>query len=203
MGSMVPGMRDLLRGRRFRFALLAAAIGLASPTAVQPVAAAEVKVRFERIDGFEAPGTPAELNKVGVIQVGRKSRKHILILNPGTSASAAYFVPLAKTVVQKARSWQIWAVERRENLLEDHSVLDRAKAGQVSGQELFDYYLGFLTNPSVTTHFQFIDDADVAFARDWGMRTEIEDLRRVVQLAAQRANRIVVRGHALGGPLTT
>jgi hypothetical protein len=200
---MVPGMRDLLRGRRFRFALLAAAIGLASPTAVQPVAAAEVKVRFERIDGFEAPGTPAELNKVGVIQVGRKSRKNILILNPGTSASAAYFVPLAKTVVQKARSWQVWAVERRENLLEDHSVLDRAKAGDASGQELFDYYLGFLTNPSVSPHFQFIDDADVAFARDWGMRVEIEDLRRVVQLAARRANRIVVGGHSLGGSITT
>jgi hypothetical protein len=203
MASMVRSMTDLRHGKWFRVALAAAAIGLASATLAQPVAAAEVKVRFQQLDGFESPGTPSQLNKVGVLQIGRKSRKNILILNPGTSASAAYFVPLAKTVVQKARSWQIWAVERRENLLEDHSVLDRAKAGDASGQELFDYYLGWLTNPNVTTHFQLIPDADVAYARDWGMRVEIEDLRRVVQLAAQRANRIVVGGHSLGGSITT
>jgi hypothetical protein len=203
MGSMVRSMTDLRHGKWFRVALAAAAIGLASATLAQPVAAAEVRVRFQQLDGFESPGTPSQLNKVGVLQIGRKSRKNILILNPGTSASASYFVPLAKTVVQKARSWQIWAVERRENLLEDHSVLDRAKAGDASGQELFDYYLGWLTNPSITTHFQLIPDAEVAYARDWGMRVEIEDLRRVVQLAAQHANRIVVGGHSLGGTITT
>src|SRR4029450_6694092 len=120
-------MMDLVHGKRFRVVVAAAAIGLVFATCVRPVAAAEV--RFEQLDGVGSPRPPPQLNKIGVLQIGRKSRKNILILNPGTSASAAYFVPLAKTVVQKARSWQIWAVERRENLLEDHSVLDRAKAG--------------------------------------------------------------------------
>ena len=44
-----------------------------------------------------------------------------------------------------APGWQVWAVERRENLLEDHSMLDRAKHGDLTGQQLFDYYLGWLT----------------------------------------------------------
>ncbi len=162
------------------------AVGFLVALAARP-ALSDVDVRFERLDGFAAPGTPAELNKVGVLQIGPKRAKNILVLNPGTSASAAYFAPLAKTVVEKAKGWQVWAVERRENLLEDHSVLDRAKDGTATGQELFDYYLGWLTDPSVTKHFQLIPDTDVAYARDWGMRVEIEDLRRVVKLAQKRA----------------
>jgi len=68
---------------------------------------------------------------------------------------------------------------------------------------VFDYYLGWLVNAAVTTHFQFIRDADVAFARDWGMRVEIEDLRVVVNLAQKQAKRVVVGGHSLGGSITT
>jgi len=166
-------------------------------------ARADDALRFERLDGFPAPGTPANLNKVGVLEIGPRKARNILVLNPGTSASAAYFAPLAKTVVEKAPGWQVWAVERRENLLEDHSVLDRAKDGTVTGLELFNYYLGFLTDPTVTTHFQFIQDADVAFAREWGMNVEIEDLRVVVKAAKQRGRRVVLGGHSLGGSITT
>ena len=183
-------------------ALVAAAAGLTVATSA-PAATSEVAVRFQRRDGFQAPGTPAELDTVGVLEIGPRGARNILILNPGTSASAAYFAPLAKTVVSKARGWQVWAVERRENQFEDHSVLDRAKEGMASGQELFDYYLGWLTNPSVTTHFQFIPDTDVAFAREWGMRVEIEDLRRVVKAARRRGRKVVLGGHSLGGSITT
>src|SRR5690349_4554333 len=100
----------------------------------------DVGVRFVRIDGTVSPGTPPALNKVGILQVGSSKARNVLVLNPGTSASAAYFAPLAKTIVEKLPDWQVWAVERRENQLEDHSVLDQAKDGLVSGQGLFDYY---------------------------------------------------------------
>lgn len=72
-----------------------------------------------------------------------------------------------------------------------------------NGRELFDYYLGHLDDPSVTPHFEFIPDADVAFAREWGMRVEIEDLRRVVKVAQRGGRRVVVGGHSLGGSITT
>ena len=171
--------------------------------ALAPLARADDAVRFERLAGFPSPGTPASLNKVGVLEIGTRTARNILVLNPGTSASAAYFAPLAKTIVEKAPSWQVWAVERRENLLEDHSVLDRAKDGAATGLELFNYYLGFLTDSTVTTHFQFIPDADVAFAREWGMRVELEDLRVVVKAAKKRGRRVVLGGHSLGGSMTT
>ncbi len=192
-------------GKRRWLALVAAVLGMAfaAPATSAPPVPSEIAVRFERLDGFEAPGTPPELNKVGVLEIGPRHARNILVLNPGTSASAAYFAPLAKTIVSKVRAWQVWAVERRENLLEDHSVLDRAKEGTATGQELFDYYLGWLTNPAVTTHFQLIPDASVGFARGWGMNVEIEDLRRVVLAAKRRGHRVVVGGHSLGGSITT
>src|SRR5262249_10405386 len=75
--------------------------------------------------------------------------------------------------------------------------------GRAAAQEVFDYYLGWLVNPAVTTHFQLIPDANVAFARDWGMQVEIEDLHVVVNLALKQAKRVVVGGHSLGGAITT
>ena len=160
-------------------------------------------VRFVRIDGFAAPGTPPHLNKVGILQIGSPKARNVLVLNPGTSASASYFAPLAKTLVELLPNWQVWAVERRENLLEDHSVLDQAKDGLVTGQQMFDYYLGWITNPAIMPHFEFLADADVAFASEWGMRVEIEDLAVVVKEARRHNRRVVLGGHSLGGTITT
>jgi pimeloyl-ACP methyl ester carboxylesterase len=185
---------------RFRgICLVIVVLGLA----LAPAASAKVRVSFERLKGFDAPGTPAKYDKVGALKVGPKNARNVLILNPGTSASAAYFVPLAKDVVTRAKGWQVWAVERRENLLEDHSMFNKAKAGTVTPQQVFDYYLGYLTKPSVTNHFQSIPTDDVAFARDWGMRVEVEDIRRVVKEAKKLGGRVAMGGHSLGGSITT
>jgi hypothetical protein len=92
--------------------------------------------------GFAAPGTPANLDRVGVIKVGPKGAKNVLVLMPGTSAGGGYFVPLAQWLVTRVKGWQVWSVERRENQLEDESVLDKAKTGQATPRQLFDYYLG-------------------------------------------------------------
>jgi hypothetical protein len=97
----------------------------------------------------------------------------------------------------------VWAVERRENLLEDQRMLDRAKAGRASTEQVFDYYLGWLRDPSITRHVRIPSDADVAYARRWGMRTEIRDLRRVVLRARRLGGKVVLGGHSLGGTITT
>jgi pimeloyl-ACP methyl ester carboxylesterase len=188
--------------------LAAAVLALVSATfstvagATAP-AGAEPAVRVKRLDGITAPGTPAKLNKVGVIETGPSDAKNILILVPGTSASAAYFEPLAKDIVSKAKGWQVWSVERRENLLEDHSMLDKAKDGKATPQQLFDYYLKHLTDPSITKHFEFIDDADVGYAHDWGMQVAVEDIHRVVEAAKKQGGKVVLGGHSLGGTIVT
>lgn len=202
------GSRDRWTRKLIR-AITALAIALvllaaqAAPALGSRAAGEKVDVRFRRIEGFKSQGTPAKYNKVGVIEVGPSDAENILVLVPGTSASAAYFVPLAKDVVRKSDGWQVWAIERRENLLEDHSVLNQAKKGKAQPKQVFDYYLGFITDPSITKHFEFIPDADVAYAREWGMRVEVEDMRRVINSAKSKGGKIVLGGHSLGGTITT
>ncbi len=168
-----------------------------------PASAARVQVRFARIAGFASPGTPAKYDRVGILRIGNPRARNVLVLNPGTSASAAYFAPLARSIVSRARGWQVWSVERRENLLEDQSMLDRAKTGRATAKQLFDYYLGWIDDPSVKSHFRLIPDSEVGYARQWGMNTEIQDLRRVVLRAKALGGKVVVGGHSLGGSITT
>lgn len=168
-----------------RLALIAA---LVTATAA-PAGAATV--RFERIAGVASQDTPAAFDKVGILKIGRPKARNVLVLNPGTSASAAYFAPLMKSVVARSPKWQAWAVERRENLLEDQSVLDRGKAGTATIKEVFDYYLGWLKDSSIASHVRLIGDDEVGFAKGWGMRTEIGDLRRVVLRAQKRGGKVI------------
>ncbi len=179
------------------------ALALAALLAIGAATAASATVKFQRIAGYDAPATPDELDRVGILKVGPRRAPNVLVLNPGTSSSAAYFRPLASTIVKASEGWQVWAVDRRENQLEDHSVVDRAKAGEASPQELFDYYLGYLTDLSVTDHYQPVADSEVPYARDWGMRVAVEDLRRVVKRARRLGGDVVVGGHSLGGSITT
>jgi pimeloyl-ACP methyl ester carboxylesterase len=202
MGSRTSRARKLCLAISTVVVVAAAFVSSAASSAPASSAPA-VPAKFERIQGFNAPGTPAKYNKVGIIKTGSSDAKNILVLVPGTSASAAYFEPLAKDIVRKSQGWQVWAIERRENILEDHSVLNQAKKGKATGKQLFDYYLGFVTDPSITKHFQFIPDSDVAFARDWGMNTEIEDMHRVIEQAKKQGGKVVLGGHSLGGSITT
>jgi pimeloyl-ACP methyl ester carboxylesterase len=183
-----------------RLVTIAVAVGLSFAIAATTASGA---TRFVRLDGFDAAQTPAELDRVGVLKVGPRRAENVIVLNPGTSASAAYFRPLARFVVSEVPGWQVWALERRENLLEDQSMVDRAKAGEASAQQLFDYYLGYLTNSAITEHYEPVPDSAVPFAREWGMRVAVSDLRKVVKRASRLGGKVVVGGHSLGGSITT
>ena len=183
-----------------RAVLAAAAALVLARAAAAPAGAA---TRFVRIAGTDEPGTPARYDRVGILKVGAPAARNVLVLNPGTSASAAYFRPLARAIAQRRPAWQVWAVERRENLLEDHTLLDRGKAGGATIRQVFGYYLGWLADASITEHVRLIGDAEVPFARDWGMATEVGDVRRVMRRAARLGGRVVLGGHSLGGTITT
>jgi hypothetical protein len=166
------------------------------------VAAPAQAVELTTLDGYDAPG-PARYDKVGVVKVGPARARHVLVLEPGTSAGAGYFIPLARDLVRRLPGWQVWAVERRENLFEDHSMLDRVRAGKAPVADLFPYYLGWLTGTGPTRHFQPPADSVTAPARKWGMRVAVEDLRRVVRAARKGGRTVVLGGHSLGGTSTT
>jgi pimeloyl-ACP methyl ester carboxylesterase len=164
------------------------------------------QVRVETVDVEAGPG-PAEYNRVRVIEHGPDDAENVLVLVPGTSAGAAYFTPVALDIVDALDGWQVWSVDRRENLLEDHSTLEDRVAGDATTQETFDYYLGWLGDDSVSAHFEPVggvggDDAAVDFAREWGMAVAIDDLHAVVEEAAGLGGEVVLGGHSLGGSIT-
>ncbi|HUO74327.1 MAG TPA: alpha/beta hydrolase [Solirubrobacteraceae bacterium] len=183
--------------RALALTLAALSIALAAGSA----SAASLKVTW--MTGFAAPGTPAKYNKVGVLKIGPPSAKNVLVLEPGTSAGSAYFVPFAQWLVSKTHGWQVWSVERRENLFEDQSEMNLAKLHKVTGQRLFDYYLGYLADPSITDHIHPVLDSQVGFARNWGLNVAIEDLHRVIEAATRRGGKVVLGGHSLGGSVIT
>jgi pimeloyl-ACP methyl ester carboxylesterase len=189
-------MRSDSRGCRFTLVAMAVAVAFAI------AAASAGAATFSRIQGFDDPATPDALDKVGVLKEGSPSARKVLVLVPGTSASAAYFEPLAQDIVSKAKDWQVWSVERRENLFEDHSMADRVKRGEATAQQLFDYYLGWLTNPSVTDHYG-LSLGGPSYARGWGMRVAVEDVRRVIEEARADSREVVLGGHSLGGSIAT
>jgi hypothetical protein len=141
------------------------------------------------------------LNKVKVIQIGRPRAEHVLVLVPGTSAGGPSFAPVARDLVRRLPGWQVWSIERRENLLEDQSVLQGAKAGRVGPQGLFDFYLGWIDNPAITTHFVPRTDAETAYARGWGMKVAVNDIRVVVRAAKRHGRTVTLGGHSLGGSI--
>jgi hypothetical protein len=194
MRAHAPALRTI----RALAAAAAAALLVAAPTA-----AAAAKDRVVTLKGFDAPG-PARYDKVRVIEQGPAAARHVLVLQPGTSAGAAYFHPLAADLVRRLPGWQVWSVERRENLLEDHSLLDRTLAGKATAKQLFDYYLGWIGNSDAPPdHFVPKTDAATGFARKWGMNVAMQDLHRVIRAARRGGRSVVLGGHSLGGSMTT
>jgi pimeloyl-ACP methyl ester carboxylesterase len=166
-------------------------------------APASAKLGVTWMKGYAAPGTPSKYNKVGVIKVGARSARNVLVLEPGTSAGGGYFVPLAQWIVSRAPGWQVWSVERRENLLEDQSELNLAKEHKVTATQMFDYYLGYLADPSITHHIAPVQDSAVPFARQWGLKVAVEDLHDVIGAARKLGGKVVLGGHSLGGSVVT
>jgi len=199
------------RARRLRAIVVAASMSVvilsgcgssaAPPSTTADTTSQPLAVHW--MPSYAAPGTPATYNRVGVIKIGPSSARNVLVLEPGTSAGSAYFVPVAKWIVAKTPGWQVWSVERRENLLEDQSELELFKQGKVSSAALFDYYLGYLKDSSITEHFQSIPDSSVSFAKEWGMNVAVQDLHTVIGAAQKLGGKVVLGGHSLGGNVVT
>lgn len=184
-----------------RLVTLLAAYVVTALVALAPGASA-LSVRW--LPGAPSPGTPARYDRVGVLKIGPPRARNVLVLVPGTSAGSTYFAPLARWIVSRAPGWQVWSIERRENLLEDQSVVEQAKRHQASAAELFNYYLGYLKDPAAfPRHFAAVAAGDVGFAKRWGMTVAVGDVRRVVSAASRLGGKVVLGGHSLGGGVVT
>lgn len=152
--------------------------------------------------------TPVENDATQVVRyredsASPQSVSAVVIAMPGFLAGASTFDSLARTLVRRghARGFhiEVWAIDRRANLLEDTFGLEAAErhgdpnlapryyrdSSQVDGR----YFLG---HP---------DPASLPYMSEWGLATHAEDLRRVISLVPQamRKGHVYLMGHSLGG----
>jgi pimeloyl-ACP methyl ester carboxylesterase len=175
--------------------LLAGALLAASIVIVPGASAAETNTT---ITGWtKAPG-PRSYDRLEVTEFGSARAKAVLVLVPGTNGGRGDFTLTAREIVNHVRGLAVWTVDRRSQKLEDTSMFAEALAGRATTKELFDYYAGWLADPSITRHFQPSDPSRLGFAADWGLRVQLEDVRRVVQAAATGGRKVFLGGHSLG-----
>lgn len=151
--------------------------------------------------------TPAALNATRVIRFRQDldppvPARAILVAVPGFLAGGPSHGPLAAALVARGatagEAIEVWTIDRRANLLEDHRGIDTAEASG-DPEIATGYYFGRDTIDG-EPFAGFAAQADVPFMSEWGMATHVEDLRRVIALvpAEHRRARVFLSGHSFG-----
>jgi pimeloyl-ACP methyl ester carboxylesterase len=158
----------------------------------------------EKTVAIKSPGPgPAATDKVYVTKIGPAKAKTVLLLVPGFYGGAGDFTLVGRDIVKRVGGVQVWAFDRRSQALEDTKVFDAARKSRTSVKAAFDYYVGWLTDDSVKTHFQPLDAAKYGYAKRWGLSMALNDVRRVVLAARRQGKRVILGGHSLGASMAT
>lgn len=194
-----------------------------------PAAAAPGKhrSRYQVVRGHDVAATPDEFDVMPVMQHWFGSKKPgrpevVLVLVPGFFGGIGNFDYAGERLVERMPWAQVWVVERRNNLLEQRCAMeDAAAAGTFQKIQLAAaYYLSGVQligcpradddpndnewNGLGSEQSLSQDEAASVGMNEWGLETELEDIRRVVALAQRRYPRakVVLGGHSLGGMTT-
>ena len=165
---------------------LAASAGAAAPTVVKV---------------GSLPGTPAKYNKVFITKYGPSSAKKVLLLIPGTNGGAENFGLVGAEMAKKVPGLQVWAMDRREQALEDNSMMQKVLANKATPQQALDYYLGWTLNPAQQEKFVPKQAKDFKFMKNWGMKMQVEDARAVILQAKKQGKTVILGGHSLGASM--
>ena len=137
------------------------------------------------VKGGPAAG-PAKYDRVFVERFGPRKAKRVLVLVPGFYGGAGDFSLVGPEIVRRVRGLQVWAVDRRTQALEDTKGFDGGDPAAAQA-----YYLG-------GGGFAPLNGTDLPFAREWGLKVALRDLRRVVVRARRGGRSVVLGGHSLG-----
>ncbi len=137
----------------------------------------------------------------------------ILVLVPGFEGGASNFFVLAENLLRRARDnanlvLEVWAVDRRANLLEDTEGLDIAEDLNdplVGLDFLFGDALGLALNPALADgpnrRAEFYNTStDTAFMAQWTTLVHSHDIDAVVERAREtaREGNVFLGGHSAG-----
>ena len=141
---------------------------------------------------------PAKYDKSYVTKFGPSNAGTVMVLVPGYLGGGGSVSLVARDIVEQVDGLQVWVVDRRSQALEDTSVFERGLSGDVSLQQVFDYYVGWISDPSIQPHYVPPAPESITFGKRWGLPTHIGDLRRVVLEAKRGGRHVILGGHSLG-----
>lgn len=163
------------------------------------------------LDGADAPAnpttgddTPDELDRTTIVRFhGADPARAIVIAMPGFLGGAGSFEMLARHLVRRSIAasmpLEVWAIDRRSNLLEDRRGLDTAEVlGDPDAAR--GYYFGTDTLDGAAFP-GFLGQEDLAYVSEWGLATHVGDLEAVIGRvpADLRQGHLFLMGHSLGG----
>lgn len=168
------------------------------------------------IDGVAAPpnpdtgdATPPERNRFPVVRFSASDEpdvRAIVVAMPGIFGGAGTFEMLARHLVRRSieagEPIEVWAVDRRSNLLEDLRGADAAEATRTADVAR-GYYFRRETVGGVA-FAGFLEQDDVPYMSEWGLAVHLGDLRALIERVApaERRARVFLMGHSLGGSMT-
>lgn len=169
-------------------------------------------LRFRPADGSTLDPADAQV-------VDPEGTDAMLVMLPGLLEGANGFEYLARQLVYTARTvhgldLEVWAVERRNNRLEDLSAANYVEEQLQSGgltvgeaaQLLIDYY--YLGEELEGRTFDgWYKDRDLPFLSEFGLQLDTEDVFTVIQTMVPdptvRKQKVFVGGHSMGGLMTS
>ncbi len=181
--------------------------------------ASDVPETGVRRDVFVVPGvaappnpttgtaTPSELQATQVVRYREdvatpKPARAIVVAYPGTFGGAGSYDALARALVLRGaasgETTEVWAIDRRSNLLED--LRGMATATVAGNPEIAQgyYYRSDTIDGAAFAGFRTQDSVD--FMSEWGLATLLEDVRRVIALVPEgdRVGHVFLMGHSAG-----
>ncbi|MBO6935720.1 MAG: hypothetical protein JJ863_12120 [Deltaproteobacteria bacterium] len=151
--------------------------------------------------------TPAELNNTQVLRYRVDTdppaeARAIVIAMPGFLGGGGSIDGLARAMVREGleggENIEVWAIDRRANLLEDLRGADAAEA-QDDPEIANGYYFDGDTVGGV--EFEgYVRQSQVPYMSEWGLQTHVEDLHAVIGVIPEehRRTRTFLLGHSLG-----
>lgn len=168
-------------------------------------------LRFRPADG-------STLHSCDPSKVNPQATDAMLVMLPGVLEGANGFEYLARQLIYLAKTQddldiEVWAVERRNNRLEDLSAVnvieEKLEAGGMTMQEavetFVDYYYRGLPLEGHTFEGWYANE-DLPFLSEFGLQLDTEDVFTVIRTLVPdpevRREKVFVGGHSMGGPMT-
>ncbi len=173
----------------------------AHAAAVTPESVQRERLSFQ---GAEEPHTPAALNRVDAYRYAADLTANlngrpdtVLVLIPGLNSGPNTLDLLARALISRDPTLEVWIAEPRSGILQDRRGVTAALAARNPDFALGYYYGGLAIDGQ---KFKALDPKTVPAAAYWGLDLHLRDVRVVVTEVRKRFPyaRLLLGGHSLG-----